>query len=161
MRRRGHPGRGVVVKIVGQADAVLRTAFQMPVEQFDNTWCVRCAHEKIDFGQLFLQFLLVALRHAAADDQQLALAVLLLVGDFENGFDRFLLGVADKGAGVDHDDIRLAFVGDDGKAFGGQVAEHDFGIDKVFRAAQADQADIMFRQGRVLRFSSNNQGFIA
>ena len=75
--RGGHAWRGVVVEVVGQADLVLSSPFEMLVEQRDDARCVGGAHEEINFGQLLFQLLAVALGHAAADDQQLALAVLL------------------------------------------------------------------------------------
>ena len=97
------------------------------------------AHERIDFGQQLGQLVAEALGQAARHDQRLARPARLpkLVG-LQNRIDAFLLGVLDKGAGVDDHDIRRRGVVDDFHARLQQRAEHDFRIDQVFGATQRD-----------------------
>ena len=51
-----------------------------------------------------------ALKHAAGDDQPAARTVLLVLGHFQNGVDRFLLGLVDEGAGIDDEHVGVAGV---------------------------------------------------
>ncbi len=63
------------------------------------------AEEVIDLGQVLREAFAVALHEAAGDDERLALAGLLVLGELENVVDGLLLGGFEEGAGVDDDDL--------------------------------------------------------
>jgi hypothetical protein len=85
---------------------------------------------------------LVALGHAAGDDELLALLAGggLAVAHLVDGFESLVLRGVDEGAGVDDDDVRLGGVGGHGHPGLGQVADHDLGVDQVLGAAKGDEA---------------------
>ena len=60
------------------------------------------ADEDVDLGQLFAQFIAIALREASGDHQAAARRAMLQLGGGENRVDRFLLGRLDERAGVYH-----------------------------------------------------------
>jgi hypothetical protein len=60
----------------------------------------------------------------------------------EDCFDRFLLGRIDEGAGVDDQHICFIRTGGDFHSVLQNASEHDLGIDQIFRASQADHADL-------------------
>ena len=108
----------------------------------------------INFGDFAFELLVVALGEAAADDDFLGRSggQPPLV-HFEDGVDRFLFGLVDEAAGVDHEHI--GFVGFAGQVeiiFGG-TTEHDLGINQIFGATEADHTDL---GARVCRGHADN-----
>jgi len=63
-----------------------------------------------------------------------------LVG-LEDVVDRFLLGRVDERTGVHDHDVGLVLIGHDFHAGLVEVADHDFAIDEIFRAAEGDEGD--------------------
>ena len=100
------------------------------------------AYDGVDFGDVLLDFVAVALDEAAGDDDALGFAaVLLLVLDhLEDGVDGLLLGGVDEAAGVDDDDLGVFGVGGELGAVVVEDAHHDLGVDEVFGAAEGDEA---------------------
>jgi len=60
---------------------------------------------------------------------------------FKNSADGFLFGRIDKRAGIDDKHVGFFRVGHDLHATLEDAAQHDFGIRKVFGAAEADETD--------------------
>ena len=60
---------------------------------------------------------------------------------FENRADRFFLGRIDKRAGVDDEHVSLLRARCNFHPALQNAAEHDFSIDKIFCATEADHAD--------------------
>ena len=114
------------------------------------------AHERVHFRQKFGQFLAEALRQAAGNDNGLAALIRVAQLDgFENRVHAFFLCGINERAGVDDDSVSLCGVVGDFDAVLEQCAEHDFGVHKVFGAAEGNQADaqrtvtgILFRHER-------------
>ena len=108
------------------------------------------ADESVDLGELDAAFgalddgegALVALRHAAGDDELLALLAGggLAVAHLVDGLERLVLRGVDEGAGIDDDHVGLGGVRGHGHAGLGEVADHDLGIDQVLGATQGDEA---------------------
>ncbi len=94
--------------------------------------------EGVDLGDLFLHLRGIGLRHAPRDHQTPDPAGFLGLGHFEHGLDRLSLGVVDKTAGVDHDDVGLGRVGGQFDAGPLQVSEHQFAVHQVLCTAEAD-----------------------
>lgn len=116
------------------------------------------ADEGVHFGEKLGEFVAEALGEATGDDESLAGADLVAeLGRFENGVDAFFLGGVDEGAGIDDDHVRLGGIVDDFDAVLNHGAEHNFGIDKIFSAAQGDHAhaDGGFGRGRGVHRKGN------
>jgi hypothetical protein len=62
----------------------------------------------------------------------------------EDCFDRFLLGRINECAGVHHQHICLIGARGDFHSVLQHASEHDLGIDQIFRATEADHADLGF-----------------
>ena len=104
-----------------------------------------CAYDGVDFGDVLLDFVAVALDEAAGYDDALGFAVIwaadFVLDHLEDGIDGLLLGGVDEAAGVDDDDLGVFSLGGE---FGSVVVEHahhDLGVDEVFGAAERDEAD--------------------
>ena len=105
--------------------------------------------EGVYFGERFGKVGGKALRHTAGDHQALARAFLhapLFVG-IEDGLDGFLLGGIDERAGVDDEYVGVVGICREPEAFFLEAAEHDFGIHKIFGAAEADHSDFGWSNG--------------
>ena len=96
----------------------------------------------VNFGDVLLDLVAVALDEAAGDDDALGLsAVLLLVLDhLEDGVDGLLLGGVDEAAGVDDDDLGVFGAGGELGPVVVEQAHHDLGVDEVFGAAEGDES---------------------
>ena len=80
-----------------------------------------------------------ALRQTSGDDDFLALSIRIAaaaVHRAEDGVDGFLLGHVDERAGVDDEHIGEFRIGSERHAGLREVADHDFRVDEVFRAAE-------------------------
>ena len=99
------------------------------------------ADDGVDLGDVFLDFVAIALDEASGDDELLGFAMRLMAGHLEDGVDRFLLGRVDEGAGVDDQDVGGFGVAGDARAGVVEQAHHDFAVDEVFGAAEADESD--------------------
>jgi len=87
--------------------------------------------KEIYFGNLGRQLGPVALRQAAADREDLAIAVLLVAGQFENGFDRLFDRGLDEGTGVDDDDPGRGRVVNQFKSGVVEKVDQPFGINFI------------------------------
>ena len=101
------------------------------------------AYNGIDFGNVFADLVAEAFDQASGDDQLLRLASGLVRGHFEDRVDRLLLGAFDERAGVDDDHVGVFGAASEFGAGAGQQAHHDFAIDEVLGAAQADEAHLL------------------
>ena len=90
------------------------------------------ADDGVDFGDVLLDFVAIALDEASGDDEFLGFAMRLVPGHLEDGVDRLLLGRVDEGAGVDDQDVGGFGVADDARAGVVEQAHHDFAVDEVF-----------------------------
>ena len=99
--------------------------------------------EGVHFGKFADEVAGKALGKASADDDFgiRALALVALAGGFQNGVDGLLFSGIDESAGVHDEDIRFGGVGGDFKSLGFCGAEHDFGIDEIFGAAEANHTN--------------------
>ncbi len=101
------------------------------------------AHNGVDFRNVFANLVAEALDEASGDDEFLRLASGLVRGHLEDGIDRFLLGAFDERAGVDDDHVGVFGAAGEFGAGAGEQAHHDFAVDEVFGAAQADEAHLL------------------
>ena len=102
----------------------------------------------VDFGNLFGQFLFVALDEAAADDKlecvsRISTFTHFQINTFQNGVDAFLLGVADEAAGVDDDGVAVVAlpVEVDSMPLCFQPCGEVLAVDGVLGAAEGDDVD--------------------
>ena len=100
-----------------------------------------CADHGINFFNLCHDFIFVAFCHTSGDNQCLTSAAMLHFSHFKDSLDTLLLGVMDKAACVDNDDICFHLVIHQRKTVLPKNAEHDFGIHKVFVTAQGHKKD--------------------
>ncbi len=82
-----------------------------------------------------------ALDQASGNDEFLGLAAGFVRGHFEDGVDRFLLRAFDEGAGIDDDDVGVFGAAGEFGSGAREQAHHDFAVDEVLGAAEADEAD--------------------
>ena len=105
------------------------------------------AEHGVGVGQLVGQGLPVTLGEAADGDDRLGAPGLLEVGGLEQGVDGVLLGLLDEAAGVDHRDVGVGGVVDEGPALGGEAAGELLGVDLVAGAPEGDQRDAAAARG--------------
>ena len=108
---------------------------------FEDRFQFAGADDGVDFGNVFLDFVAVALDEAAGDDELAGAALSFVAGHLEDGVDGFLLGGVDEGTGVDDEDFGVFGAGGEARAGAVEEAHHDLGIDEVFGAAERDEAD--------------------
>ena len=110
------------------------------------------ADDGVDFGDVLLDLVAVALDEAAGDDEALGFAAVrgLVLDHLEDGVDGLLLGGVDEGAGVDDEDFGVFGVGGELAAGVMEQAHHDLGVDEVFGAAERDEADFGAGRGQGL-----------
>jgi hypothetical protein len=65
----------------------------------------------------------------------------LVLRHFQNRVHRFLLRRVNEAAGIDDDDVRLVGLGREFMPARGELTHHDFAIDQIFGAAEADKTD--------------------
>ena len=109
----------------------------------ENIFQLAGAYNGVDFGNIFADLVAEALDKAPGDDELLRLASGLVRGHFEDRVDRLLLGAFDERAGVDDDHVGVFGAASEFGAGAGEQAHHDFAVDKVFGAAQADEAHLL------------------
>ena len=107
----------------------------------EDAFKLASADDRVDLGDVFLDFVAVALDEASGNDELLGFAVRLKTGHLEDGVDRFLLGRVDEGAGVDDQDVGGRWIVGDPRAGVVEQAHHDFAVDEVFGAAEAHESD--------------------
>ena len=100
------------------------------------------AEDGIDFRDLLLQFIAVALDQASCHHQSAGPADSLVFGSLEDGIDRLLLGGLDEAAGVDNQCLGLAGILRQLVAAGLEQSHHDLAVNQVLRAAQANESDL-------------------
>ena len=117
------------------------------------------ADEGIHFGHLGGEVFGKALSHAAGDDEFLAGAPFQAARlvRFEDGFDALLFRGVDESARIHDEHVGFVGVAGDLHAAGEDAAEHEFGIDEIFRAAEGDHADF-FYGGRWESFRGHGYG---
>ena len=108
-------------------------------------------HDAVDFvgpddgvhlGHVLQDVAPVALDQAPGDDQALRPAHLLVLGHLQDGVDRLLLGGVDETASVDDQHLGLVRMGGELMPAGGELAHHDFRIDQILGATEADKTDL-------------------
>ncbi len=104
------------------------------------------ADHGVDFGNLRANLFAVTFGQAAGDDEFLGAAEFLVLGHFEDGFDRFLLRRGDEAAGVDDEDVGFIGPPRDFVAGARQNAHHHLAVDEVLGAAQADKSGFRGRR---------------
>jgi len=105
-------------------------------------WSARIeAQEEIDFGHLFLQFLLIPLHETADRHDRLDPAGPLELRRLEDRVDRFALRRVDESAGVDEDDVGVGKVVGERGTVAHQVAHQPLGVDGGLVAAERDDAE--------------------
>ena len=95
--------------------------------------------EEVDLRNHFGKPAAISLGQASGDDKAAAASLLLQVGQREDGVERLLGGVADKGAGVDDNDLGPCRVRNDRVPRLLKDAENELRVDAVLRASQADE----------------------
>ena len=118
----------------------------------ENLFQLAGADDRVDFGNVLLNLVAEALDQASGDDEFLGLAAGFVGGHLEDGVDRFLLRALDERAGVDDDDVGVFGAAGEFGSGARQQAHHDFAVDEVFGAAEADEAHFLRAGGlRILR----------
>ena len=107
---------------------------------FEDGFELAGADDGVDFRDVFLDFVAIALDEAAGDDELARAACGFVASHFEDGVDRLLLGGVDEGAGVDDEDFGFFRAGGETGAGAVEQAHHDLGIDEVFGAAEGDKS---------------------
>ena len=133
--------RGSLARTTQSAGLPTSMRVGLAAEDLGELHHVARAEEVVDLGHLLGELARVALRQAPGDDELLAGADLLVLGELEDGVDRLLLRLADEAARVDDDDLGLVRLVDDAPAAAGRDAEHHLGVDPVLDAAEADEVD--------------------
>ena len=105
---------------------------------------------RVDLGHVLADVAAIALDQAAGHDQPFGVADAFVLGHFEDGVDGFLLGRIDKTAGVDDQHIGLIGLRGELMPAGGELAHHDFAVDKILRATETDKTDF---QGDIYRIT--------
>ena len=112
----------------------LEAVAEFGLQRVDKLFPFAHAVEAVDFGQLGPKFVAVAFHEASDGDDAPCLASALLDFDlFQQGVDRFLLGVADEAAGVDDDDVAVVAAA----------------VEMYFKACLCQMASQMLRIGSV------------
>ena len=99
-----------------------------------------CAHHGIHFRDALLDLIAIAFDQAPGDDQLAGAPARLELGHFEDGIDGLLLGFVDERAGVDDQDVSGFRLIGDLRPRAVEEPHHDFRVDEIFGAAQADEA---------------------
>ena len=93
------------------------------------------ADHGVHFRHVLADVAAEAFDQASGDNQLLRAAGFLVLGHFENGVYRFLLGRIDEAARVDHDHIGIGRMRGQLVTLCGELAHHHLGIDEILRAA--------------------------
>ena len=111
-------------------------------DRADDFRHVACPENGIDLGNLRAQLVAIALAQAAGDDQALAGARLLVLGELENRVDRLFLRRVDERARVHDQHVGLGRIRRQRVAALLREAHHHLGIDEVLRAAERDETNL-------------------
>ena len=120
-----------------------RCAAHHLVERKGNVAVAAGAEHRVHLGQLAQHIVLVALRHAAGDDDLLESSLLLELRHFEDIIDGFLAGRSQKAAGVDHGHIRPLGREDDIVPRVLHRGHHLLAVDLVFGTAEGNKEHIV------------------
>ena len=135
--RSGSP-RGALVRMVKGEGAA--GGAELEAGSFENGFQLAGADDGVDFRNVFLDFVAIALDKAAGDDELSGAALSFEAGHFEDGIDGFLLGGVNEGAGVDDEDFGVFRPCGEARAGSVKKAHHDLGVDEVFGAAEGDES---------------------
>ena len=100
------------------------------------------SEEQVDFGDLLLELLLVALDQAADRNDGLHAADPLELRRFQDGLDGFPLCRVDEPARVDEDHVGVGEVGRHDRAVADELAHEPLGVDGRLIAAERDDAQL-------------------
>jgi hypothetical protein len=109
---------------------------------WDQVMELRKAQEEVDFRNLVLELMFVALHETPDRHDRLDPRLLLELCRAEDGVDRFLLRGVDEAAGVDEDDVRAGEVGRDDGAVPHQLAHEPLGVHGGLVAAEGNDAQL-------------------
>ena len=117
------------------------------------------ADHGVNFRNVLLDFVAIALDQASGDDQLLRFAGDLVLRHFEDRVHRLLLGGVDERAGVDHDDVGVFGAGGDLGAALREQAHHDFAVHQVLGTTEADEANFLGCNRRDGLIGRGQQGY--
>ena len=120
-----------------QDDAVARQSLTHRLH--DTVPCTR-ADDGVGLGHVVQKLLMIAFPETACDDERATAARFLVLRHIEHRRDGFLLRRLDESACIDDDDLRFCRIGRKFDAVVLQDAEHDFRIDEILGAAEADES---------------------
>ena len=153
-RREAEAGRVVVRDVFGlTSDEIFRAFGFFAEEAFDDGGDLSDlveADEGIDFGHEAWEFFGEALGETTSDDDFLAFPFFVggaVIDGVLDGADAFLFRHVDERAGIDDEDVGVGGFRGHFHASLAEVADHDFGIDEIFGAAEGDETD--FDHGRM------------
>ena len=142
--RDGQAGGCMIVEISRKSSVWKRLRLFWLVEgvynEFGGVGHVVQPDEQIDVWKTLFRLLWVTLDKTACDDDHAACfpcATFPFQRSF-NRFLRFLPCVQNEAAGIDEHDVRVIFIFGEQAAIGDESAAHDFRIDEIFSAAEAD-----------------------
>ena len=129
------------VRALLRQDYQRRVTFADGVDQTDDLIEFVNTEETVHIGKSRRHPVLVALHHAAGDDDLLALAAGLVSTGAQDRFGGLLAGDIDKRAGIDQNDVgafrRLRQL----DPTGFKVTRHNLGVDQVLGATQTDKSN--------------------
>ncbi len=99
------------------------------------------ADDGVDLRNILLDFVAITLDQASGNDEFPGFAVGLEAGHLEDGVDGFLFGGVDEGAGIHDEHVGGLGIADDAGAGVIEEAHHNFAIDEILGAAEADESD--------------------
>ena len=142
--RDGQAGGRMIVEISRKSAVWKRLQLFWLVEgvynELGGVWHVVQPDEQIDVWKTLFRLLRVALDKTACDDDHAA-CFPCATFPFQRGFNRllcFLPCVQNEAAGIDEHDVRVIFFCGEQAAIFDESAAHDFCIDEIFSAAEAD-----------------------
>ena len=109
----------------------------------ENLFQFAGSNDGVDFRNVLLDLVAEAFDQASGDDEFFRVAAGFVGSHLEDGVDRFLLRAFDEGAGVDDDDVSVFRAASQFGSGARQQAHHDFAVDQVLGAAEADEADFL------------------
>ena len=122
---RGRGGRGGGVEACG----------------FEDGFELSGSHDGVDFRDVFLDLVAIALDKAASDDEFFCAAAGFVTRHLKDGRNGFLLSGVNEGTGVDDEDFGVFGAGGEACTCAVEEAHHDLGVNEVFGAAERDEAD--------------------
>ena len=154
--RRCENAPGLIDRRVDVVETLVCMARKQLIDGVYNVVIRPRAKNTVDLWQLLQNLLLIALGKTACDQNLSDSSFLLQSAHRKNIVDGLALGRVDKPAGVDNDQLRPIWIGQDLKARLPQQIQHLLGIDLILRTAERDHANRMAHSISSIHSSSSS-----